>query len=193
MKKLFLTLAILFVTLNYTNANVQVKTILEGNIDAKIKLIVYESLTCSHCADFHKEIYPELKKDFIDKGLISIEFRNFPLDLAAFNASKVAHCKNDGKSEILHFLFEKQKEWVRGETIEDLNKNLKKLINEKDFGIDFDKCISDTVVEDHVLNDRINAVKKYDIQATPTLIINDKKFDNPQNYKKLKKTLEKLI
>ena len=193
MKKLFLTLAILFVTLNYTNANVQVKTILEGNINAKIKLIVYESLTCSHCADFHKEIYPELKKDFIDKGLISIEFRNFPLDLAAFNASKVAHCKNDGKSEILHFLFEKQKEWVRGETIEDLNKNLKKLINEKDFGIDFDKCIRDTVVEDHVLNDRINAVKKYDIQATPTLIINDKKFDNPQNYKKLKKTLEKLI
>ena len=193
MKKLFLTLTILFVTLNYTNANVQVKTILEGNINAKIKLIVYESLTCSYCADFHKEIYPELKKDFIDKGLISIEFRNFPLDLAAFNASKVAHCKNDGKSEILHFLFEKQKEWVRGETIEDLNKNLKKLINEKDFGIDFDKCIRDTVVEDHVLNDRINAIKKYNIQATPTLIINDKKFDNPQNYKKLKKTLEKLI
>lgn len=193
MKKLFLTLTILFVTLNYTNANVQVKTILEGNINAKIKLIVYESLTCSYCADFHKEIYPELKKDFIDKGLISIEFRNFPLDLAALNASKVAHCKNDGKSEILHFLFEKQKEWVRGETIEDLNKNLKKLINEKDFGIDFDRCISDTVVEDHVLNDRINAIKKYNIQATPTLIINDKKFDNPQNYKKLKKTLEKLI
>ena len=193
MKKLFLTLTILFVTLNYTNANVQVKTILEGNINAKIKLIVYESLTCSHCADFHKEIYPELKKDFIDKGLISIEFRNFPLDLAAFNASKVAHCKNDGKSEILHFLFEKQKEWVRGETIEDLNKNLKKLINEKDFGIDFNNCINNTVVEDHVLNDRINAVKKYNIQATPTLIINDKKFDNPQNYKKLKKTLEKLI
>jgi len=193
MKKLFLTLTILFVTLNYTNANVQVKTILEGNINAKIKLIVYESLTCSYCADFHKVIYPELKKDFIDKGLISIEFRNFPLDLAAFNASKVAHCKNDGKSEILHFLFEKQKEWVRGETIEDLNKNLKKLINEKDFGIDFDKCIRDTVVEDHVLNDRINAIKKYNIQATPTLIINDKKFDNPQNYKKLKKTLEKLI
>ena len=67
------------------------------------------------------------------------------------------------------------------------------IINEKNFGINFDKCISDTVVEDHVLNDRINAVKKYDIQATPTLIINDKKFDNPQNYKKLKKTLEKLI
>ena len=105
----------------------------------------------------------------------------------------MAHCKNDGKSEILHFLFKKQKEWVRGETIDDLNKNLKKLINKQNFGIDFDKCINDKVLEDHILNDRINAVKKYDIEATPTLIINDKKFDNTQNYKKLKKKIEKLI
>ena len=61
------------------------------------------------------------------------------------------------------------------------------------FGISYDKCINDKNIEDHVLNDRINAVKKYKIEATPTLIINDKKFDNPQNYKKLKKSLEKLI
>ena len=65
MKKLFLTLAILFVTLNYTNANVQVKTIIEGNINAKIKLIVYESLTCSHCADFHKEILSRVGKKIL--------------------------------------------------------------------------------------------------------------------------------
>ena len=150
-------------------------------------------MSCSHCADFHKNIYPKLKEDFLDKGLVNIEFRNFPLDLASFNASKLAHCKNDGKSQILHFLFKKQEEWVRGETIEDLNKNLKKLINKENFGINYDKCINDKSLEDHILNDRINAVKKYDIQATPTLIINDKKFDNTQNYKKLKKKIEKLI
>lgn len=193
MKKLFLTLTILFVTLNYTNANVQVKTILEGNINAKIKLIVYESLTCSHCADFHKEIYPELKKDFIDKGLISIEFRNFPLDLAAFNASKVAHCKNDGKSEILHFLFINQSKWAKGNKIEEFNANLKKLLDDKKFGIDFNKCIDDKKIEDYVLENRIEAVKKFEINATPTIIINDKKFDKPLTFKNLKKFLEKLI
>ena len=193
MKKLFLTLTILFVTLNYTNANVQVKTILEGNINAKIKLIVYESLTCSHCADFHKEIYPELKKDFIDKGLISIEFRNFPLDLAALNASKVAHCKNDGKSDLLHFLYENQKKWVRGETIDDINKHLKSLVLKNESELDFESCLIDKNIEDHILNDRISGVKKFNIDSTPTLIINDKKFDNPHNYKKLKKTIEKLI
>ena len=193
MKKIFLIFSLLIFSSNYSKAENQINIILEGNIDAKVKLVVYESLTCSHCADFHKNIYPKLKKDFLDKGLINIEFRNFPLDLASFNASKLAHCKNDGKSEILHFLFKKQKEWVRGETIDDLNKNLKKLINKQNFGIDFDKCINDKTLEDHILNDRINAVKKYDIEATPTLIINDKKFDNAQNYKKLKKKIEKLI
>ena len=193
MKKIFLILVLLIFSTNYSKTENQINIITEGNIDAKVKLVVYESLTCSHCAEFHKNIYPKLKEDFIDKGLINIEFRNFPLDLASFNASKLAHCKNDGKSEILHFLFKKQKEWVRGETIDDLNKNLKKLINKQNFGIDFDKCINDKVLEDHILNDRINAVKKYDIEATPTLIINDKKFDNTQNYKKLKKKIEKLI
>jgi protein-disulfide isomerase len=174
-------------------AEAKINIIYEGDIDAKITLIVYESLTCSHCADFHKNIYPDLKKDFIDKGLVKIEFRNFPLDLAAFNASKVAHCQNDGKSYILHFLYERQKEWVRGNTIEDINNNLKKLINSNNFGIDFDKCINNKEIEDHVLNDRISGMKKFSIEATPTLIINDKKFDKPLNYKNLKKTLKKMI
>jgi len=176
-----------------SNTDSKIKAIYEGNVDAKISLIIYESLTCGHCASFHEDIYPILKKDFIDTGLAKIEFRNFPLDLAALNASKIAHCKNDGKSNILHFLYSNQKEWVQGETIEDLNKNLKKLISEQNFEINYDKCINNKNIEDYVLNDRISAVKNYNIEATPTLIINDKKFDNPQNYKKLKKSLEKLI
>ena len=113
--------------------------------------------------------------------------------MAALNASKIAHCQNDGKSDILHFLFKNQKEWVRGNTIEDINKNLKNFINSNNFGIEYDKCINDKEIEDHVLSDRIRGAKEYNIQATPTVIINDKKFDKPLNYKNLKKTLEKLI
>jgi len=193
MNRFFFALSILIFNFGLVKAEKKINVIYEGYIDAKITLIVYESLTCSHCADFHKNVYPDLKKDFIDKGLVKIEFRNFPLDLAAFNASKVAHCQNDGKSYILHFLYERQKEWVRGNTIEDINNNLKKLINSKNFGIDFDKCINNKEIEDHVLNDRISGMKKFSIEATPTLIINDKKFDKPLNYNKLKKILEKLI
>ena len=193
MKKTILALSIIFFYFESVLADTKIKPLIEGNVDAKISILVYESLTCGHCADFHKKIYPKLKKDFIDSGLVKIEFRSFPLDLAAFNASKIAHCKNDGQSDLLHFLYENQKKWVRGETIEDINKHLKNLVLKNEIVLDFESCLIDKNIEDHVLNDRITGVKKFNIDSTPALIINDKKFDNPQNYKKLKKIIEKLI
>ena len=193
MKKIILIFSIIFFYFESVLADTKIKPLIEGNVDAKISILVYESLTCGHCADFHKKIYPKLKKDFIDTGLVKIEFRSFPLDLAAFNASKIAHCKNDGKSDLLHFLYENQKKWVQGETIEDINKHLKNLVLKNESELDFESCLIDKNIEDHVLNDRISGVKKFNIDSTPTLIINDKKFDNPHNYKKLKKIIEKLI
>jgi len=176
-----------------TDLNKNIKTIFDGKSDAKIQLIIYESLTCAHCADFHKNIYPNLKKEFIDTGLIKIEYRSFPLDVAAFNASKISHCKNDGKSEILHFLFKNQKKWAKGNTVEEFNENLKKIMDDQKFGIDFEKCLNNKKIEDFVLEDRINGVKEFNVNATPTIIINNKKFDKTLNYKNLKKTIEKLI
>tara|TARA_Y100000590_G_C15599586_1_gene969476 strand:+ start:529 stop:1110 length:582 start_codon:yes stop_codon:yes gene_type:complete len=191
-RSIFTIIFILFAIIN-ANAETKIKPIYEGNVDAKIHIIVYESLTCSHCADFHKNVYPNLKKDFIDKNLIKIEFRNFPLDMAALNASKIAHCKNDGKSEILHFLFEHQNKWVKGTTIQEVNNHLERFINNQNFVLDFNKCINNESIENHILEDRIEGVKKFNINATPTIIINNKKFEKPLNYKNLKKTLEKLI
>ena len=193
MKKIFTTVFIIFFYFLPKNVQSEIKPIIEGNIDAKVKLIVFESLTCSHCADFHKNIYPSLKEEFINKGHVSIEFKNFPLDMAALNASKIAHCKNNGKSEILHYLFENQNQWVKGNAIAGLNKNLKNLMDKSKFKLNFDQCLNNKEIEDFILEDRINGTKKYKIEATPTLIINGKKFENASNYKKLKKYLEKLI
>ena len=193
MKKIIITTIFLFLYFIPASSNSEVKQIFEGNVDAKIKLIMFESLTCSHCGNFHKNVYPSLKENFIDKGLVHIEFRNFPLDMAALNASKIAHCKNDGNSEILHYLFINQRQWVKGNSIEELNKNIKNFIDKSNFNLNFDQCINNKKVEDHILEDRIEGVKKFKIEATPTLIINGEKFENPSNYKKLKKYLEKLI
>tara|TARA_B100001996_G_scaffold181267_1_gene138420 strand:- start:148 stop:729 length:582 start_codon:yes stop_codon:yes gene_type:complete len=193
MNKLFYIFLLLIISTVSLSSETKVKPIIEGDIDAKIELIVYESLTCGHCASFHEEVYPKLKKDFIDKGLAKIEFRNFPLDLAAFNASKIAHCRNNGKSDILNFLFKNQKKWAEVETVDQANLNLKKILKENYSDLDFERCINDKLIENHVLEDRINAVKKFKVNATPTLIINEKKFDNPLDYEKLKKTLKKMI
>ena len=191
MNKIIFIIILLFGLIVESNA--QTKRIVSGNENAKITIIAYESLTCSHCATFHKEIYPKLKKDFIDKGLVKIEFRNFPLDVAAFNAAKIAQCNSNSGLRILEILYTNQSAWVKGATIEELNDNLKKLIKKKGFDINFDKCINDKKIEDFVLNDRIEGVKNFKVNSTPTIIINNKKFEKTLNYKNLKKSLEKMI
>ena len=193
MKKIFIFIVIFLSNLIFLNADIKINSIIEGKESSKVNIIVYESLTCSHCANFHKKVYPTLKSDYIDKGLVRIEFRSFPLDLAALNASKIAHCKNDGKSEILHFLFENQEKWVKGETIGQLNKNLKDLIKSENLNIDFDKCTNNKNIEDFVINERIEGVKKYKVNSTPTIIINEEKFEKTINFKNIKKIIEKLI
>ncbi len=191
MKKIILVSILIF--LNFINANSEVKPILVGNADSKVKLMVFESLTCSFCANFHKNIYPKLKEDFIDKGLISIEFKSFPLDIIAFNATKLAHCRNDGEHEILHHLYLNQDKWIKGKNEIEANQAMKKFIDNTKYNLDFDKCLANKKIEDHILEDRIEGVKKYKVDSTPTVIINGKKFENHSNYKKLKKYIEKLI
>ena len=179
---------------SFSNLNAEeIKRIIVGNKDAKITIIAFESLTCSHCANFHKNVYPELKKEYLDTGLAKIEFRHFPLDIAAFNASKVAQCNNDGNSDILESLYANQQKWVKGSSVEEANKNLQKFLKNEGFSIDFESCVNNKNIEDFVLNDRIEGAKNFKISSTPTIIINNKKFEKKLNYKNLKKALEKMI
>ena len=191
MNKLFLFLILIFGLT--TSAKAEIKRIVSGNQNAKITIIAYESLTCSHCANFHKDVYPSLKKDFIDTGLVKIEFRHFPLDIAALNASKISLCKQDQSLEILEKLYSNQQAWIKGKEIEEVNNNLKEFLKKAGFDIDFEKCINNKEIEDYVLNDRIEGTKNFKVNSTPTIIINNEKFEKSLNYKNLKKTLEKLI
>ena len=191
MKKVLIIL-ILFLS-SITNINAEIKRIISGNENAKITIIAYESLTCSHCANFHKDVYPLLKKEYIDTGLAKIEFRHFPLDMAAFNASKISQCENDRNLEILESLYLNQQAWVKGSTVKEINNNLKKFIKKAGFNLDFENCVNNKEIEDFVLNDRIEGAKQFKINATPTIIINGEKFEKTLNYKNLKKSLEKMI
>ena len=192
MKKIILLAIIVLGSFSNLNAE-EIKRIIVGNKDAKITIIAFESLTCSHCANFHKNVYPELKKEYLDTGIAKIEFRHFPLDIAAFNASKVAQCKNDGNADILESLYANQQKWVKGSSIEEANKNLQIFLKNEGFSIDFESCVNNKNIEDFVLNDRIEGAKNFKVNATPTIIINNEKFEKKLNYKNLKKALEKMI
>ena len=192
MRKIILLAIIVLGSFSNLNAE-EIKRITVGNKDAKITIIAFESLTCSHCANFHKNVYPELKKEYLDTGLAKIEFRHFPLDIAAFNASKVAQCNNDGNSDILESLYANQQKWVKGSSVEEANKNLQIFLKTEGFSIDFESCVNNKNIEDFVLNDRIEGAKNFKISSTPTIIINNEKFEKKLNYKNLKKALEKMI
>ena len=199
--KLFLLIKICIIYLiicleSYADdSSAQKNMVVIGSDDAFVKIKVFSSLTCPHCANFHIKVVSEIKKEYIKSGKVQLIFIDFPLDQAAFNASKLLHCL-DKKKQItfLDTIYETQNVWTNGSNIDDINKNLKKIV--KDLGISsvqFDKCLIDEVISDKILNDRIEANKKYSINSTPTIIINEKKLEGSANFKNIKKKIEKLI
>jgi len=167
-----------------------------GSPDAKVTVKVFSSLTCPHCASFHTEIFNDLKKEYIDKGLVRFEHHAFPLDLAALNAEIVVRCQtnNDKKFELLEEIYKKQKFWAVGSDINKINDLIKKV------GVSFDlsedkmnSCLKDDITQEEILNQRIEAQKKYKIESTPTIIINEKKYTNKVDYKSFKKIIEKNL
>ena len=167
-----------------------------GSTKAKVTVKVFSSLTCPHCANFHNAIFNNLKKEYIDKGLVKFEHHAFPLDLAALNAEIIVRCQanNDKKFKLLEAIYNKQKVWAVGSDINKINELIKKvgagfdLTEEK-----MDKCLKDNNAQDEILEERIDAQKKYRIDSTPTVIVNDKKYNNKVDYKSFKKIIEKNL
>ena len=166
-----------------------------GSDDALVKIKVFSSLTCPHCANFHIKVVPEIKRAYVKSGKVQLIFIDFPLDQAAFNASKLLHCVDQNmKIKFLDTIYEKQNEWTNGSDINDINNNLKKIV--KNLGISstqFDKCLIDEEISDKILVGRIDANQKYSINSTPTIVINEKKLEDFANFKNIKKKIEKLI
>ena len=187
----------LIVSLNlYANENDTDKSIFSiGSHEAKVKIKIFSSLTCPHCANFHIKVVSKIKENYIESGKVQLIFIDFPLDQASFNASKLLHCLDKKKRiNFLDIIYKNQKKWTAGSNIEDINKNLKKIV--KNLGISsekFDRCLINEKISDKILNKRIEANKKYSINSTPTIIINEKKLEGSASFKNIKKIIEKII
>ncbi len=182
-----------FLILVIFSVNVHGKILRSGDENAKVTVKVFSSLTCPACANFHSEIYYDLKKDFIDAGLVKFEHHPFPLDLAALNAEIILRCsiKDEKKFELLGIIYKKQNSWAVGSDINIINESIKKIGSE--FNMKDEKmnsCLKDDKSQDEILNQRIEAQKRYKIQSTPTIYINEKKYSGKVNYKQFKKAIE---
>jgi protein-disulfide isomerase len=166
-----------------------------GNKNAKVKIKIYSSYTCPHCANFHTNIYPKLLKEYASKDLIKFTFVDFPLDIAALNASKIVRCGTKESSILLiDEIYKNQSTWSAGDKIQQININLF-LIGNK-FNLSNEKlsnCLKDKKLEDKILNDRVEGQKKYSINSTPTIIINEKKFQGNATFEDLSKEISRIL
>ena len=186
----------LVIFLIFFSAQAESKILRLGSSDAKVTIKVFSSLTCPHCANFHISIFDKLKKDFIDKGLVKFEHHPFPLDLAALNAEIIVRCHVDNKKKfkLLDQMYVKQKVWAVGSDIKKINDLLKKIGSESELKKEnMDKCLKDDKAQDDILNQRIEAQKKYKIESTPTVLINEKKYTGKIDYNQFKKIIEKKL
>ena len=186
----------IFIVLFSFSVNAENTNLGIGSTNAKITVKVFSSLTCPHCASFHKNIFEELKKDYIDKDLLRFEHHSFPLDLAALNAEIIVRCHVDSQKsfQLLGEIYKKQNNWAVGSDIDVINRSIKKI--GLDSGLDMvkmEKCLKNEKFQDKILNERIEAQKKYKIQSTPTIFINEKKYEGEHQYKSFKKTIEKIL
>ena len=191
-KTLIIFSFVLFSSLSYAQNN---EEIFIGNKNAKVEIKIYSSFTCPHCANFHKNTYPKLVKEYASKDLIKISFIDFPLDIAALNASKIVRCSTKESSILLiDEIYKNQNTWSTGDKIQEINKKLFLIANK--FNLSNEKltnCLKDQKLEDKILNDRIDGQKKYSINSTPPIIINDKKFDGNLTFENLSKEISKIL
>ena len=188
---------LLIINSNSYSDNIKKETnlVVLGEENAPVKIKVFSSLTCPHCANFHIKVIPKIKKKYVNSGVVQLIFIDFPLDQAAFDAAKLLHCL-DKKKQLTYLdnIYKSQNEWTADGNMEKITKNLKLIV--KNLGIsdeNFNKCLNDNDIADRILIDRMDGQRKYSINSTPTIIINEKKLEGSVDFKNIRKKIEKLI
>ena len=143
-----------------------------GKADAPVTIIEYASMTCPHCATFHKTTYPALKEKYIDTGKVRFIFREFPLDELAVAASMLARCVEGERSmALIDVLFASQDKWAVRQPLPQLQQIGKQAgLTQKSF----EECLANQKLYNDILAMRERGSKEFKVESTPTLFVNGK-------------------
>ncbi|MEE2704565.1 MAG: DsbA family protein [Pseudomonadota bacterium] len=168
------------------------KEIIYGDINAPITIFEYASLTCNHCATFHTTVLPKLKTNYIDKSLVKLVYRDYPLDGLAMAGAMLARCAPEGRGKaMLNLLFSQQMTWVTSNTpLEPLKKYSKFAgMNEKEV----DSCLKNEEMLNSVRNKAEEANDLYNIKSTPTFFIDGVKIEGNMGYEYMSKIIDEKL
>ena len=165
-----------------------------GNVDAPITIIEYASMSCGHCASFHNNTLETLKKEYVETGKVKFVFRDFPFNYPALLGSVVMRCvPTEVRYDYMNALFKLQKTWIfpeNAKTTEELYKIMQSGGMTKS---DFDECISNTEVENNILQGMIDAKNEFNISSTPSFLVNGELIEGNKSIKDFRQIIDKIL
>ena len=194
-----LSILYLFLSFNLYSADHSILKIQEndfyiGDPEAPVTIIEYASMSCSHCADFHNETLDDLKSEYIDTGKVKFVFRDFPFNYPALAGSMILSCvPEDVRYDYMNALYKLQKNWVMREhskTRSELYKIMQSGGMQQD---EFDACLSDINLENDILEGVMNAQREFNINRTPSFIVNGIVYSGNKNIKEFRQIIDKIL
>ena len=201
MKTIFRILSSLFIllffytpTIGATVLDITEDDFVIGDKNAPITIIEYASLSCSHCASFHNNTLPDIKKEYVDTGKVRFVFRNFPYDPPSLIGSVILKCvPKDVRYDYMNALFLLRKNWV----ISDNAKSTQELYKIMQSGgmskEDFDNCLKRDDLADQIIKGRIDAQNEFNIQSTPSFLINGNLEQGNKSVKEFRQIIDKIL
>ena len=191
---LFLTFYTGVIAEEHSVLNIKENDFTLGESKAPITIIAYESMSCSHCADFHNNTLDDLKTEYIDTGKVRFVFRDFPFNYPALAGSMIISCvPNEVKYDYMNALYKLQKNWVmrdHSKTRSELYKIMQSGGMQQD---EFDACLSDINLENDILEGVMNAQREFNINRTPSFIVNGIVYSGNKNIKEFRQIIDKIL
>ncbi|WP_428528020.1 thioredoxin domain-containing protein [Roseibium sp.] len=163
-----------------------------GDENAPVTIVEYASMTCGHCANFHKRTWPDLKKDYIETGKVRFIMREFPLDPVASAAFMLARCAPQEKYfDIVDIMFEEQRAWAFTD-----NPYQSLLDFSKQIGFtqeSFEECLTNQGLLDAVNAVRERGANEFGVNSTPTFFINGEKHSGALSIEEMGKIIEENL
>ncbi|MGE0501545.1 MAG: DsbA family protein [Rhizobiaceae bacterium] len=162
-----------------------------GKDDAKVTIVEYASMTCGHCANFHKNTYPVIKEKYIDSGQARLIMREFPFDPRATAGFMLARCANDKYFAMVDVLFKQQETWAFSENARDALLQIAKLAGFSQES--FEACLTDQKLMTDVQSVRDRGAKEFGVEATPTFFINGSKYSGALTVEEMSAIIDGML
>lgn len=163
-----------------------------GSPEAKVTIVEYSSLTCPHCADFHRDVLPQIKAEYIDKGLVRWVLRDFPLDGRAMAAAMVARCvPPDRYFGFIEMLYRDQQTWARGnDPLADMK------VRAQLAGLapaDVDACLADKQLLQGIQKRAQEGQQRDGINSTPSFRVDGRTLTGISSFAEIKSPIDEAL